>query len=534
MEGLGALPFTLSAFSPLTDAEVLKLMTSNRPTTCPLDPIPSPLLQSIAPAISPFLTTTINSSLTTGVVPAALKQARVTPLLKKPALDPTIISNYRPVSLLSFLSKTLERAVYNQLSSYLIQKDLLDPNQSGFKTGHSTETALIAVTEALHLARAKGLSSALILLDLSAAFDTVNHQILLSSMSELGVAGSALAWLASYLDNRSYQVSWRGTLSEPQPLRTGVPQGSVLGPLLFSLYTKSLGNTIRSHGFSYHCYADDTQLFLSFPPTDTQVSARISACLTDISTWMTTNHLKLNLGKTELLYLPAKSSPMVDLSITVENAVVSSAPTAKSLGVVLDDRLDFSSHIASTTRTCRFFLSNVRRIRPFLTKKATQLLVQASVVSRLDYCNALLAGLPACATKPLQLVQNAAARLISNLPRSAHVTPLLIELHWLPIAARIRFKALDLAFRAARGTAPSYLQAMITNHTTTRSLRSASSGQLRPTPLRAPGGSSARCRLFSVLAPRWWNELPTAVRTAETRPIFRRRLKTHLFKQYLT
>ena len=212
---------------------------------------------------------------------------------------------------------------------------------------------------------------------------------------------------------------------------------------------------------------------------------------------------------------------------------MAASPTAKNLGVVLDDRLTFSAHIAATTRTCRFLLNNIRRIRPFLTKEATQLLVQSTVISRLDYCNALLAGLPSTATKPLQLIQNAAARLISNLPKSAHVTPLLRDLHWLPIAARIRFKTLDLAYRAAKGTAPSYLRSMVSNYTPSRPLRSTSAGRLRPTPVRAPGGSSRRSRLFSVLAPQWWNELPTTVRTAETRPIFRRRLKTHFFNRYL-
>uniref|UniRef100_A0AAQ4RAL1 Reverse transcriptase domain-containing protein n=1 Tax=Gasterosteus aculeatus aculeatus TaxID=481459 RepID=A0AAQ4RAL1_GASAC len=132
---------------------------------------------------------------------------------------------------------------------------------------------------------AASLSSVLILLDLSAAFDTVNHQILISSLQELGVTGSALSLLSSYLDGRTYRVTWRGSVSEPCPLTTGVPQGSVLGPLLFLLYTNSLGAVIRSHGFSYHSYADDTQLILSFPHSDTQVAARISACLTDISQW---------------------------------------------------------------------------------------------------------------------------------------------------------------------------------------------------------------------------------------------------------
>ncbi|KAJ8414324.1 hypothetical protein AAFF_G00051940 [Aldrovandia affinis] len=381
----------------------------------------------------------------------------------------------------------------------------------------------------LFTGKSRSLSSVL-LLDLSAAFDTVDHRILLSSLVEMEISGSALTWFESYLADRSYQVAWRGSLSSPHTLSTGVPQGSVLGPVLFSLYTKSLGSVISAHGFSYHCYADDTQLFLSFPPSDTQVPARISACLADISAWMSTHHLKLNLGKTELLFFPAKGSPTIDASITVEGSIVSPSQSARSLGVTLDNQLCFSSHISAITWTCRFSLHNIRRIPPFLTQEATQLLVQALVISRLDYCNSLLAGLPACAIKPLQLVQNAAARLVFNQPKFTHVTPLLSSLHWLPIAARIRFKSLVLAFQAARGTAPPYLQSLITPDTPPRLLRSASSGKLTAPSLWVPGSRSSRSRLFSVLVPRWWNDLPQSVRTAESLPIFRKRLKTHLFR----
>ncbi|KAJ8371605.1 hypothetical protein AAFF_G00306910, partial [Aldrovandia affinis] len=239
-----------------------------------------------------------------------------------------------------------------------------------------------------------------------------------------GISGSALTWFESYLADRSYQVAWRGSLSSPHTLSTGVPQGSV--------------------------------------------PARISACLADISAWMSTHHLKLNLGKRELLFFPAKGSPTIDASITVEGSIVSPSQSARSLGVTLDNQLCFSSHIAVVTWTCRFSLHNIRRIRPFLTQEATQLLVQALVISRLDYCNSLLAGFLACAIKPLQLVQNAAARLVFNQPKFTHVTPLLSSLHWLPIAACIRFKSLVLAFQAAGGTAPPYLQSLITPYTPPR------------------------------------------------------------------
>ncbi len=289
---------SLTSFSPLSETEVSKLILSNHPTTCPLDPIPTHLLQAISSSVIPALTHIINTSLHTGTFPTAFKQARVSPLLKKPALNPALLENYRPVSLLPFIAKSLERVVFNQLSLFLAQNNILDNNQSGFRSGHSTETALLLVTEALRLARAASKSSVLILLDLSAAFDTVNHQILMSILRKMGISGTALLWFESYLSDRSFRVSWRGEVSKSQLLATGVPQGSVLGPLLFSIYMSSLGSVIQKHGFSYHCYADDTQLYFSFQPDDPTVTARIAACLSDISSWMMDHHLQLNLAKT--------------------------------------------------------------------------------------------------------------------------------------------------------------------------------------------------------------------------------------------
>ncbi|KAI4882365.1 hypothetical protein NFI96_002889 [Prochilodus magdalenae] len=170
-----------------------------------------------------------------------------------------------------------------------------------------------------------------------------------------------------------------------------------------------------------------------------QICNRITACLTDISSWMTAHHLKLNPSKTELLLIPSTHR---DLAISLGNSLIAPTEDAGSLGVILDGQLSFSAPIANLTLSCRFLLYTTRRIRPFLFQEATQLLVQSLVISRLDYCNSLLAGLPLRATRPLQLVQNAAARLIFNLPKFTHVTPLLRSLHWLPVAARIRFKTL--------------------------------------------------------------------------------------------
>ncbi|KAI4875881.1 hypothetical protein NFI96_009458 [Prochilodus magdalenae] len=383
------------AASPqVCEGAVSKTTSYSNSTSCPLDPIPSTLLQSISLDLLPFVSSLINCSLSSGHVPQAFKTARVVPILRKPSLDSSDISSYRPVSLLSFLSKILERTVDNQLSFFLSQNQLQDINQSGFKSAHSTETALIAVTEKLHAARSAKLSSVLILLDLSAAFNTVNHKILLSVLTDLGITGTAWKWFESYLEDRHYQVTWNGSTSAPCRLFTGVPQGLVLRPPLLPLYTLSLGEVITSHGFSYG------------------------------------------------------------------NSLITPTEDARSLVVILDGQLSFSAHIANPTWSCRFLLYNIRRIRPFLSQEATQLLVQSLVISRLDYCNSLLAGLPLRAIRPLQLVQNAAARLIFNLPKFTHITSLLRSLHWLPVVARIRFKTLMLAYKAKNGPAPTLWQCL--------------------------------------------------------------------------
>ncbi len=284
---------------------------------------------------------------------------------------------------------------------FLSQNNKLDAKQSGFRSGHSTETALLSVTEALRIAKDDSKSSVLILLDLSAAFDTVNHQILLSTLSSLDITGIPLCWFESYLTSRSFRVAWGGEVSKAHQLVTGVHQGLVHGPLLFSTYTTSLAPIIQAHGFSYHFYADDTQLYLSFRPDDPTVAARISGCLADISAWINEHHLHLNLVKTELLVFPATPALQHDFTIKLGSSTITPSASVRNLGVIFDDQLTFKEHIAKTARSCRFALHNIRKIRPFLTEHAAQLLVQALVISRLDYCNALLAGLPSNTIKPL-------------------------------------------------------------------------------------------------------------------------------------
>ncbi len=214
-----------------------------------------------------------------------------------------------------------------------------------------------------------------------------------------------------------------------------------------------LQKPIPNHQSSF-CWISLPLLTLSIisPNHDPTVAARISGCLADISAWMKEHHLQFNLAKTELLVFPATPTLQHDFTIQLGSSTITPSASVRNLGVIFDDQLTFKEHIAKTARSCRFALHNIRKIRLFLTEHAAQLLVQVLVISRLDYCNALLAGLPSNTIKPLQMIQNAAARLVFNEPKRAHVTPLFVSLHWLPIAARIQFKTLMLAYRTTTGS----------------------------------------------------------------------------------
>lgn len=205
-------------------------------------------------------------SFTSATVPISLKTAAGTPVLKKPNLDPADFANYRPISNLPFISKIMEKVVTNQLQSFIARSDQFDAFQSGFHSHHSTETALVKVTNDLLLSGDSGNLSILLLLDLSSAFDTVCHKLLLCRLSEIGVSGAALSWFFSYLTDRQYFVTMHNYKSPTTSLSQGVPQGSVLGPLLFITYIMPLGRIIRRHGLHYHCYADDIQIYTACRP----------------------------------------------------------------------------------------------------------------------------------------------------------------------------------------------------------------------------------------------------------------------------
>uniref|UniRef100_A0A8C5AU51 Reverse transcriptase domain-containing protein n=1 Tax=Gadus morhua TaxID=8049 RepID=A0A8C5AU51_GADMO len=409
-------------------------------STSPLDPMPSELVKACFTSLAPLITDTINSSLTSGTVPPPLKLAAITPLLKKPGLDSDDPNNFRPISNLTFISKLLERAITTQLKTYLLSNNLYETFQSGFRTHHSTETALIKVTNDLLLSSDSGSITILLLLDLSAAFDTVNHSILLSRLKPLGITDSALSWFNSYLSERFHYIAINNHKSHTTPVSHGVPQGSVLGPILFILYMLPLGHIIRCHGH-FHCYADDTQLFITTKTITPANLSTLTNCLSDIKTWMNHNFLKLNSNKTEIIIFGPKSTlpTSQNYSLCIDGHSVTPSALVRNLGIYMDPALSFKSHINHVTKISFFHLRNIARLRPNLSFSAAETLIHAFITSRLDYCNSILYGLPSTVLQKLQYVQNSAARLLTHTPSREHITPVLRQLHWLPVKQRIHF-----------------------------------------------------------------------------------------------
>lgn len=527
---------TMEVFRPATEEEVRKVITSSPSKSCGLDPIPTWLVKDCVYELVPCITSMINTSLSQGIVPSEMKSAQITPLLKKSGLDQETLKNYRPVSNLSFVSKVLERIVAQRLDEHLSLNNLHSSRQSAYRAHHCTESAMMKVTNDLLLALDKGSPCILVLLDLSAAFDTIDHEILLQRLEfTFGIKGAALGWFRSYLGQRYQTVIIGEASSNPQLLRHGVPQGSVLGPKLYSMYTMPLGRALQRAELEHHSFADDTQIYNTFTPalgTEEQEGLKaVERGLELARSWFAQNMLKLNHDKTEVIAITPKSRPTLNISITIGDTTVQSKPVVRNLGVHLDNTLSMEAHVNQTCRATSYYLRTIGSVRRYLTPDAAKSLVHGLVISRLDYCNALLVGLPKTLTDKLQRLQNTAARIITRTARQDHITPALMSLHWLPIQARVDFKVLLYVFKALSGTAPSYLTELMELKVPARSLRSSGS-----TRLVAPMSSTKSYgeRSFQCAAARLWNALPPHVAKATTVSSFKRALKTHLFRLHYT
>ena len=524
----------LHSFKPATTSEITSIIKKASNASCPLDPIPTRLLNDVLSVLSPIITQIVNASLQSGIFPSELKSAIVRPLLKKPSLDCEILKNYRPVSNLLFLSKVIEKVVASRLVDHMTENNLMDPMQSAYRKGHSTETALLRLHNDAVSAVDRGCGVCLVLLDLSAAFDTIDHTILLTFLKEhIGLGGPVLDLFQSYLSGRTQCISIEGVLSELKELVYGVPQGSVLGPLEFCIYTIPIGAILRHYKINYQIYADDTQLYCAFElESFNQVFSSIRTCISDIRSWMIKNKLKINDDKTELLIITSPHSKFAtDLQLSIGQCEITPTSKCKSLGVMLDDHFDMDAQIKNICRSAHFHLRNIRAIRPLLPDSAAAQLVHSLVTSRLDYCNSLLNGVPGYRIHPLQRVQNIAARIVSRCSRDIDSEDVLQSLNWLPIKYRITFKVLLIVYKCVNDLAPKYLSDLFIPYKKDRTVRNNFKHLLDCPENRDAKSKSYGHRAFGFAGADMWNTLPLDIKLSSSVSVFKSKLKTHLFKQ---
>ena len=318
---------------------------------------------------APVICHLCNLSMQFGFFLTLLKEAQVLPLLKKPTLDADMASSYRPISNLSYISKVIERVVARRFNLHISNSHLLPDQQSAYRPFHSTETAVLAVHNELVRAIDKGHVSLLVLLDLSAAFDTVDHSVLLSILSSrFSVIDTVFRWFKSYLSDRTQSFIYAGQQTPSFPVYCSVPQGSVLGPVEFTAYTEDITELLIKHNTQSHLYADDTQLYASCKYEDIDaIRERLSKCIADIAVWCASRRLQLNANKTEVIWFGSRSNLAKlkgrDCSVCIGSESIKPSTIVRDLGVHLDDELTMKQHVAKVAASCFYHLRRLRQIR---------------------------------------------------------------------------------------------------------------------------------------------------------------------------
>uniref|UniRef100_A0A803TXH6 Reverse transcriptase domain-containing protein n=1 Tax=Anolis carolinensis TaxID=28377 RepID=A0A803TXH6_ANOCA len=346
----------------------------------------------------------------------------------------------------------------------------------------------------------------------------------------MGLGGTALQWLQSFLEGRSQMVKLGDTCSDPWPLFCGVPQGSILSPMLFNIYMKRLGEVIRSLGVRCHLYADDTQLYYSFPPKSKEAPRILDECLAIVLGWMRTNKLKLNPDKTEVLQVSRLADRGIGWQPVLDEVALPLKMQVRSLGVFLDSSLTLDAQVLAVAARAFAQLKLVRQLQLYFVKSDLAMVVHALVTSMMDYCSALYVGLPLKTARKLLLVQRSAARLLTGANYKERLTSLVKELHWLLFTFRSQFKVQVLTYKALNSLGPVYLCDRFCPYEPARSLRSSGEALLSFPSLLQAQLAGTREKAFSVVAPQLWNSLPREIRLAPTLSAFIKQLKTWLFQ----
>ena len=402
-------------------------------------------------------------SFSQGQFPSDYKSAQITPLLKKPNLNPDDTASYRPISNLNTLSKILEKLALFRLQPFITSSDNFNLLQSAYRKHHSTETCLVKTLSDIYKSVDDGSSTLLVALDLSAAFDTVPHDILLLRLQRsFGVSDIVLDWIKSFLSCRTQYVSLSNHNSPTSFLQSGVPQGSVLGPLLFTAFTSPVSSLVSSFGLSQQQYADDTQIYVKVNKNSQSTSlASLESCLSSLCLWYAKNGLCINPSKSESILISTSnrlqnitSNGLTAVSVSGTSVPISNKVT--TLGTIIDSKLSLTSHVKATVKTCNYHMQAIKHIRHLLSEQNTSTLAVSLIQTKLDYCNSLLHNTSVTNIQALQRIQNNLARLTVRPTTQTPTITLLQSLHCLPIQHCITYKIASLTHTALQRKQPSY------------------------------------------------------------------------------
>lgn len=471
--------------------------------------------------ISFYITVIINTSLTTGIFPEMWKHALVVPVFKKG--DQESVNNYRPISLLPILSKILEKIVSSQLLEFLLQNNLLSNCQHGFRPNLSTETALLKVTDAIYRNMDRKMISLLTLCDLSKAFDSVSHSILLKKCALLKIDSF---WLTSYLEKRTQSVKLDNTVSSQACIQFGVPQGSILGPLLFNIYVNDMKEYISNCTLVQ--YADDTQLLHQGYLDDlNEIIKQTEDTLRKLKSYFYKNGLMINATKTQFIFIGSRqlcSRIPEQVTLNFDGTTISPSTHVKNLGLSMDRYMSFETHANEISKKVMGMLIYINRISSYLDKKSRIIVVQSLVLSHINYCLCIWGTTTSTIINKVQKLQNFAARVaVGNIKKYEHVSPAYDELKWLRIKHKRTYDICNVMYKIINGLYPDWLYSFTTVGDSTASVTRQQNNLAVPR-FRTDTGA----RALAVTGPNIWNSLPHRITSTTSHTTFKTQLRHFL------